>query len=359
VQYLADQGPRGVDQAGSINWFMGMARRSIANGRFGLKTMLSLEPATIGDCGYPDLLATGEMCDGQGIVDRQHPHDLFMEVAAHYEHALTDSAAWQIYGGPVGEPALGPVAFPHRLSAMPNPLAPVSHHWLDATHITFGVVTGAVYGRDWKAEVSVFNGREPDDERTDFDLAALDSVSGRLTMLPSPNLTMQVSAGRLNDAETADDGGPPVDVTRFTASLTYHHVVAPSRLWASTIAWGRNREADNATNFVLAETSLLMNDTDAWFGRVDVGTKAAHDLDVPDLEGNFVVAKLQAGYVRYIGLGSSLRAGLGGTITLSVVPEDLQPAYGGATRWGGGVFLTLRPAAMWMGADPHAGHQMD
>ena len=44
---------------------------------------------------------------------------------------------WQLYAGPAGEPALGPPGFPHRLSAFPNPIAPISHHWLDATHINF------------------------------------------------------------------------------------------------------------------------------------------------------------------------------------------------------------------------------
>ena len=356
LQYLVDQDPRGVDQFGSINWLMGMARRPLAGGRFGVKTMLSLEPATIGGCGYPDLLATGEFCDGEAIVDRQHPHDLFMELAVHYERAMNNSVAWQIYGGPAGEPALGPVAFPHRLSAMPNPLAPISHHWLDATHITYGVVTGAVYGRRWKTEVSVFNGREPDEERWDLDLAALDSVSGRVTFLPTASLALQVSAGTLNDAEPGHDGEEAVDVDRITASLTYHRATGTSRLWASTFAWGRNAEDGESSNFFLAETSLLLNDVDAWFGRVDAGQKSAHDLDVHGLEGQFTVAKLQGGYTRFFSVGAVLKAGLGGTVTMSLVPDELEAAYGGSARWGGGVFLTLRPSAMWMSADPHAGH---
>jgi hypothetical protein len=169
--YEAAAEHRGAAQAGSINWAMGMARRTLGAGRFGVRTMLSLEPATIGGCGYPDLLATGEVCDGDSIHDRQHPHDLFMEVAAEYERPLTGTLKGQLYGGLAGEPALGPVAFPHRLSAMPNPLAPTGHHWLDATHITFGVVTGAVFTPRWKAELSVFNGREPDENRWDFDFA--------------------------------------------------------------------------------------------------------------------------------------------------------------------------------------------
>ena len=130
--------------------------------------MFSLEPWTIAGCGYPDLLATGEACNGEPIHDRQHPHDLIMELAAEYSRPLAGARhGWQLYGGLAGEPALGPAAFPHRLSSMPNPLAPIAHHWLDATHITFGVVTAGVSSRAWKVEGSVFNGREPDDQRAD------------------------------------------------------------------------------------------------------------------------------------------------------------------------------------------------
>ena len=163
VQFLNEGGNRAAQQGGSINWAMAMARRRAGSGRVGLRAMFSLEPWTIRGCGYPDLLATGEECNGEPIHDRQHPHDLIMELAAEYSRPLRGATRWQIYGGLAGEPALGPAAYPHRISAMPNPLAPISHHWLDATHITFGVVTAGVSAQTWKVEGSVFNGREPDD----------------------------------------------------------------------------------------------------------------------------------------------------------------------------------------------------
>src|SRR5262245_55352952 len=160
AQYLYESGEehRRKQQFGSINWFMGMARRPLAGGRAGLRAMLSLEPLTITGCGYPVLLATGETCDGDSIHDRQHPHELFMELAVEYDRPLGAGLRWSLYGGPAGEPALGPAAFPHRLSAMANLLAPIGHHWLDATHITYGVLTTGVYSNRWKAEASIFNG---------------------------------------------------------------------------------------------------------------------------------------------------------------------------------------------------------
>jgi hypothetical protein len=306
VQFLDDAGERGHDQLGSINWIMGMASRNIGTSRLGFRGMFSAEPVTIRGCGYPDLLATGEQCDGAPIRDRQHQHDVFMEIAAVYDRPVTGGVRWQVYGGPAAEPALGPVTYPHRPSAMPNLLAPIAHHWLDATHITFGVVTGGVYGNRWKAEASAFNGREPDEERTGFDFAPLDSVSGRIWFLPTANVAIQMSGGHLTEAEPSDDGGPRVDVTRVTASAAYHRLIDEDGIWANTAAWGRNQEEGHGTHAVLFETNFTRADRDSWFGRLEIVGKTAHDLDVPhslvhDIEGTetFTVGKLQGGYVRY------------------------------------------------------------
>jgi hypothetical protein len=360
AQFLYDSGDRGQDQFGSINWVMGMAHRDLTGGRLGLRGMFSLEPWTIRGCGYPDLLATGERCDGEPIHDRQHQHDLFMEIAAQYDRPLASSVRWQVYGGLAAEPALGPAAYPHRISAMPNLLAPIAHHWLDATHITFGVLTAGIYGNQWKAEASAFNGREPDEERTGFDFAPLDSISGRVWFLPTANLAMQVSAGRLTEAEPSEDGSPRVDVTRVTASATYHRMLGEEGIWATTAAWGRNEEEDHATNGLLVETNLTLADRDAWFGRFEIVGKTAHDLDVPhslvhDVEGTetFTVAKLQGGYTRYLTTWKGLRSGLGVTASAGVVPNALETVYGSRVNAGFGVFLTVRPAVMRMADAPH------
>jgi YHS domain-containing protein len=357
VQFLSDGGDRGHDQFGSINWVMGMAHRNLAGGRLGFRGMFSLEPGTVRGCGYPDLLATGERCNGEPITDRQHQHDLFMEIAAQYDRPFTSSVRWQVYGGLAAEPALGPAAYPHRVSAMPNLLAPIAHHWLDATHITFGVLTAGVYGNRWKTEASVFNGREPDEERTNFDLAPLDSVSGRVWFLPTPNLALQVSAGHLTEAEPCEDGGFRVDVTRVTASATYHRLLGEGGIWATTAAWGRNNETDHATNALLVETNLTLADRDTWFGRFEIVGKTAHDLDVPhslvpNVEGSetFTVAKLQGGYSRYLTTWKGLKAGLGASASLGFVPSALEPVYGSRVNAGVGVFLTVRPAVMRMAA---------
>ena len=343
AQYLHESGDRGSHQAGSINWIMGMARRDVAGGRFGARGMVSIEPWTIRGCGYPDLLATGELCDGETIHDRQHPHDLFMELGLEYDRPLRGTTRWILYGGPAGEPALGPVAFPHRLSAMANPLAPISHHWLDATHITFGVVTAGVYDGRWKVEGSVFNGREPDENRGGFDFAALDSVSGRVWFLPSSAWALQFSAGRLTEAEPGHEGGARVDVDRLTASATHHHSLGPDSIWATTMAWGHNREGGESTNALLVETSVVLRERHAVFGRFEVAGKAAHDLDIHGTDEVFTVAKLQAGYTRYFKPWKRLQPGLGGGASLGFVPETLQPVYGNRVVPGISLFFTLRP----------------
>ena len=354
LQYLHESGDRGDDQAGSINWIMGMAQRPVGNARVTFRGMFSAEPGTIRGCGYPDLLASGEQCNGEKIHDRQHPHDLMMEIAAEYDAPLARSIRWQVYGGPVGEPALGPVAYPHRVSALPNPLAPISHHWLDSTHITYGVVTGALYGKQWKAEASLFNGREPDEKRTNFDFGALDSVSGRVWFLPTPNLALQVSAGKLAEAEASESGGPGTDVSRVSASATYHAMRGDDGIWATTVGWGRNDESGHGSNALLIETNLTLHDRDSWFGRFEVVGKTAHDLALDESDEAFTVAKLQGGYTRYLDAWKGFKPGIGASVSAGLVPEGLKAAYGSRVNLGFGVFVTLRPAVM-MHAD-HAGH---
>jgi hypothetical protein len=347
VQFLSESSGRSGDEGGSINWGMLMARRSAGTGQVGLRGMVSLEPWTTRGCGYPDLLATGEVCDGEAIHDRQHPHDFLMELAAEYGRRLSGSLQWQLYTGLAGEPALGPVAYPHRPSAMPNPLAPIAHHLLDSTHISYGVVTTGVHGDRWKVEASAFNGREPDDERANLDLAALDSFSGRLWFQPSARLALQVSAGHLKEAEAGHDGSGRTDVDRITASATYHRSTA-EHLWATTLAWGRNAEADDATSAALIETAFSLRDADTWFGRFEIGSKTGHDLDVAARDEIFTVAKLQGGYTRYLRARGGWKPGFGGELSLALVPRTLDRVYGGRANVGLGVFVTLRPAVMEM-----------
>ena len=347
TQFLYEGGEehRTSHQAGSINWFMAMARRPLGQGRVGVRSMVSLEPWTIPGCGYPDLLATGETCDGDSIHDRQHPHDLFMELAIEYSRPLTPSIGVQLYGGPAGEPALGPVAFPHRASAMANPVAPIGHHWLDATHITYGVATAALYGSRWKAEASVFNGREPDENRLDLDLAPLTSYSGRLSFLPTASVALQVSGGHLADAEAAHGFGPRHDVARVTASATYHRRGTGNGLWATMLAWGMNDEPTGTSHSLLLETSASGDGLNTWFGRFEVTGKPAHSLHVSESADVFTVGKLQAGYVRYFSVRRGLQPGIGGHVSASLIPGPLQPRYGGSVVPGLGVFLTVRPGA--------------
>jgi mono/diheme cytochrome c family protein len=355
LQYLNEGSDRGDDQFGSINWLMGMARRPLADGVFTARTMLSAEPFTVGACGYPDLLATGEFCNGQPLHDRQHPHDLFMELAAGYERAVSDRLGFQVYGGPVAEPALGPTAYPHRISALPNPIAPVSHHWLDATHISFGVVTAGAFSRRWKLEGSVFNGREPDEDRYDWDLAPLDSYSGRLWYLPNEQWSFQVSVGRLNEAEPARNGGPAESLTRPTASVTYQRAQERNGSWASTVAWGANIEEDHTTNALLIESVLNLKERNLFFGRAELVEKTGADLAL-EVEGGaalvdeeFRIGTIAVGYARQFQPLAGLLPGIGARLSVNFVPQTLTPFYGQRGSLGIALFASLRPGPMSMG----------
>ncbi|HEX5107443.1 MAG TPA: hypothetical protein VFV95_03315 [Vicinamibacterales bacterium] len=357
-QFLYEPGDRhrtggfANDQFSSVNWVMGMARRPVAAGRLGLRMMASLEPWTVHNCGFINLLANGEVCEGDTIHDRQHPHDLFMELAADYDRPLTGTVRWQLYGGLAGEPALGPSGFPHRISAMPNPIAPVTHHWLDSSHVTFGLITTGVYERRWKAEVSLFNGREPDENRADLDLGPLDSIAGRLSLLPTGRWAIQVSGGHLRAAKAEFPPQSRSNVERATASVTYHRVTA-STVWATTVAYGLDagREVipegavDLVTHAVLLESNLTLSERHAWFTRIEVVGKAGEDLHVHEAPAEvFTVAKMEGGYVRYSRAWKGIVAGAGGTASVNVVPPALAQRYSGRFAPGFGVFFTVRPA---------------
>lgn len=343
LQYIETRSDRGDRQFGSVNWLMGMAGRDAGGGQLTLRGMFSAEPLTVGRCGYPDLVATGEFCNGEPIHDRQHPHDVFMELAAQYRRALSEQVAFEVYGGPAGEPALGPAAYPHRRSSMPNPFAPISHHWLDSTHISFGVVTGGLYGRKWKAEASAFNGREPDDERYGVDVGALDSRSARLWILPTDRWAFQVSAARLESAEQAEGGGERQDVTRVTASSTYHQKMGETGFLAATMAWGRNREEAHTTQAVLGEAVIERN-VHAFFVRGEVTQKSAEELVLPTgHEQIFTLTKLQVGYTRLLKPRGVFIPAIGGSLALAVLPAGLRDAYGSRGPMEFALFVAIRP----------------
>ncbi|HEX5430566.1 MAG TPA: hypothetical protein VFW83_01265, partial [Bryobacteraceae bacterium] len=229
-------GPRGGDKLYSPNWFMGAFERRIGGkSAFQTDLMLSLDPATVTNRSYPLLFQTGETAYGRPLVDAQHPHDFIMALGFHYVRELSEDTIFEAYFAPVGDPALGPVAFPHRASAMEIPQAPISHHWQDATHIANEVVTAGVKYRQFKIEASGFYGSEPNENRWNIDSGPINSWAARLWYFPSKNWAAQVSTGRIAHPEELEPG----DVARTTASLAYTRPM-PGGSWSSSFIWGRN-----------------------------------------------------------------------------------------------------------------------
>jgi hypothetical protein len=335
--------PRGGDEFVAPNWWMGMAGRNTPKGRLTFIGMFSLDPATVGRDGYRELLQTGESLDGQPLVDRQHPHDLFMQLAAVWRLPLTGATGLTLAGGPVGEPALGPVAFVHRASAADNPSAPLGHHTFDSTHVSFGVVTAAVDHGHWLVEGSLFNGREPDDNRWDFDLGALDSFSGRVWYRPDDRWEFQASSGRLKDPEALEPG----NIVRSTASLSWTRTM-DAAVTAITLAYGRNDTDHGARNAVLVEGGWHTRLNTA-YGRLEilqVETELLQGGHLPEAGSDSPtdpVVALTLGGVRNVFRGAHLEGGLGADVTFNVVPQTLEPEYG---RYpiGFHVFFRLRPA---------------
>jgi hypothetical protein len=345
-------GGNSTHQVSSVNWGMLVARRAAGAGRLGLRTMLSAERWTVSDCGFINFFATGEMCEGDTIHDRQHPHDVFMEIAADYERRITSAVRWQIYGGLAGEPALGPPGFPHRLSAAIDPAAPIGHHWIDSTHVSYGVITTGLATRRLTVEGSLFNAREPDENRTDLDLGPLDSFSGRVSFLASPRLAIQMSAGHLESAEAQFAPDPRTDIERVSVSVTVNRAAGDSGYWATTAAYGLSSSwilspgagVKRVSHALLVESSRALRGGHTVFGRIEAVGKPAHDLHLDAFPARVLpTAKLQGGYVREWPMTASLTVGVGGTAALSRVPEELVPRYERRTAVSIGTFVVVRP----------------
>ena len=352
AQYDRQSGPRGRGQFGSLNWAMIMASRSVAGGHLQLRFMPSLDAATVGKCGYPLLLQTGETCNGQPLEDRQHPHDLFMELGALYERELSSRVAMLLYVAPAGEPALGPVAFMHRPSAMDNPFAPIGHHWQDATHISFGVLTTGIYSRTLRLEASAFNGLEPDENRWDFDPIKINSYSTRLTVNPNASWSFTSGYGTILHPEPGD---PNHKLQRLVTSAMYGKHLNDDGQWATTLIYGANKE-NSWSNSALIETEAVLDRKSTLFGRAELVQKSAAELVLPAFSADrlFNVGSVSGGYIRELFRGGGVTIGLGGSGTVNFVPSALEPAYGSRTPLGGMIFLRLRPYH-----SPHTGMQMD
>ena len=330
----SQSGPRGGSMGFAQGWGMAMARRDFANGdTLDLRAMLSLDPL-MGRRGYPLLLATGETADGvTPLVDRQHPHDLLMELSASYAHRLSDDSSVFVYLGYPGEPALGPTAFMHRVSSEDIPEAPITHHWLDSTHISFGVVTaGFVYG-SWKLEASQFTGREPDQFRFDVESARLDSTAARLSWNPGPNWSLQASWGFIKSPEQLT---PAVNETRYTASATYFTPLGEGGSFAATLAFGHKQLTGGiGESAVSAEAEYKPDDAWTIFARaesLESGELAA--AATPQTAG-----KLTLGAIHDWRVADHFKLGLGGLYDFAFAPSGL-PSYGGGPH-GATVFVRL------------------
>ena len=302
VNQVVQSGPRGDDKLFSTNWIMGMAGRPLGGGHLMLRSMLSLEPLTVGDK-YPELFQTGETIHGRPIVDAQHPHDLFMELAAEYAHPLAGNTIGYLYAAPIGDPSLGPVAFPHRASASEIPQATLSHHLQDSTHIAASVLTAGAQRGMFGASVSGFHGREPDENRWNIDTGRIDSWSVRATFDPTPNWSAQISTGHLRHPEAAEPG----DIQRTTASASYS-----TATWHSSLIYGHNdKTRGRSSSAYVAETVKQLGG--------NFVTARGEIVDKDELPIPARIRALTVGYRRGV---------VGGNVTLYDFPSALEPIYG-------------------------------
>ncbi len=353
---VQQSGPRGRDKLFSTNWLMSMAQRSVGPGQLTVRAMLSLEPATVTGRRYPELFQLGETAFNAPIVDGQHPHDFLMELAALYDWKVGENALISFYAAPVGDPAMGPTAYPHRSSVSETPIAPLGHHLEDSTHIADDVFTSGIAYKKVRIEASGFHGREPDENRWNLDSGKVDSWSLRLTVNPAQNWSLQYSVAHLTSPEALH---PEEDVRRMTASIMYDHPLAHGD-WATTLLWGRNQDLvhPQVFNGYLAESTLHLQRQNVW-ARIENVDRTNELLlgenpEPPGLEEQFA-ARVQAytmGYDHEVGRLPYVSVALGGQLTMYGKPAFLDAIYGDRPL-GGAVFLRVRPISLHRGVPGH------
>jgi len=322
----SQSGPRGDDKAFVSGMLMAMAQRPLGDaGTLQLRAMVSPDPL-MGKSGYPLLLATGETADGRTpLVDRQHPHDLFMELSASYARKLSGKDSVFVYAGLPGEPAFGPPAFMHRLSVMDSPEAPISHHWLDSTHISFGVVTAGVVHDGWKLEASAYNGREPDQHRYDIETGRLDSTAVRVSWNPTANLALQTSWAHEIAPEQLEPG---VNQTKVSASAIYTLALGDHGWWSTTAAWGRRSSEGVDLDAWVLESAVKPNAAWTLFGRAERVENDELTVAAGHHGPTFTVGKLSLGAIRDWPVSDHLSVGLGALYAFDFVPSILDATYG-------------------------------
>ena len=336
AQFVKEFGPRGNYQFGSINWVMGDASRMLAGGVFRARVMASAEYYTVTRAGYPQLLQVSQPYQGGTVTDRMHPHELWSEVAVMYDRPLANDWRWVVYLAAVGEPALGPVAYVHRPSAVNDPTAPLGHHSQDVTHESFGVATLGVFTHKVHLEASVFNGMHPDEVRTNFDYAGarLNSFAARVSINPNDRWSIAASAAYIDPREHEP-------LHRLEMSAT--HVAGG---WSTSLIWGANVPTDTrrVLNTALVETNFDLDARNAVFGRVEYVTRTAEELAlVGSISETVEIGSLALGYARRLGGRYGLGVWLGARGHVDLVPEQLQLFYGTRTPTGVLAYLAIRP----------------
>ncbi len=345
---------RGGKRVDAPNWLMFMTQRQAGSGGlFSVNTMFSLDPFLIGEGGYPLLYQTGESYHGQKLVDKQHPHDLFSELSVAYTQRVAKSTEVSASFGYPGEPALGPPVFMHRLSASNDPDAPLSHHYADATHITFGVATLGIRYQNFKLEGSAFKGREPDEFRYGFDRMKFDSYSVRLSYNPSASWALQASNGWIHSPEDSD---PDDNVDRFTLSAMNMQIFNEDSYLATTLVYGQNHHTENGKTqpAVLLESNLQIKKT-ALYGRYEFVQKDAEELDLLSQYAgnpNFNINALTLGVNRILATikHTDLRLGIQSTVNFS--PMQLHSLYSAAPL-AFEAYLRISPSLLKTGSRQH------
>jgi hypothetical protein len=305
--FSAETGPdEQRNEVFSTNWVAAGAQRTLGSrGLLLFRGRVSLEPLTIPEEGYPQMLQFVTAEGGGPLLDTMRPHDLAGEIAADLALRLGTASFIHLYVAPVGDPALGAVPFAQRASSEEFAEAPFNYDVQELTHDSTSVVTAGFGSRFFTLEASVFHDAVTSGRHTSIDSGDIDSRSVRLVLTPTRNLAVQVSRGELGDAEREIS----------TASISYG-----SRHVLGTMLWSRREELD-----ALSVEATLRATRNTFSARVETVERPPGFLGEPEVEPT---THFTVGYLFDVVRRRGYRAGVGVNFDYHTQSHEFPSRYG-------------------------------
>lgn len=309
------------------NEFLTLAQVGSHCDTLNFRSIFSVEPGTIGKCGYPLLFSTGYTANGiTELLNAYPPLDFVTELSGSYVHQWQNVRLYGYFGLP-GAPVLNLLP-QQRIAEFFMPTGSITHRYMTSTDIVYGVGSAGLDIYGICLEGSLFTGKSQDERYWKVKKPHFDSFGVRLSYCYEDAFSFQVSYGHIKDTD-------PVELCvknkRFLVSAAYN-VVTDTSLWNTTIAYAHNHYCPGESlHSALFESCYILCDRHIVFGRYEytqtdapLAYKARED--VADMF--YKVQKIGLGYRYQFQPIMHALWSLGVSGDVSLVPSNLKQVYG-------------------------------